>query len=407
VEFKEKLIVKESLPINISEDYLTKVEIYAHAMPDQVVVPDQSDRSFGADVARYAIENKFSEPITLLPLSPRIRKQRVNERKLKESELEFRACLLEDDMPEPLDDDMSEYAQIIRYAQEAGIIEYDGLAHGYYRDLTREGIEPNPGPRDKRNKKTKQRYKRRGTVRPKLQTVQSQHKIVKLEYEEAITDYNNTGGPIVSGEYRFTDVYDIDPAIMSRSIQFCQYMFDIYQYAKVISADVEYIFDNLEAHAVEVSAFHSNQSLLSSLGSRGQIESQQSTALLITKNVMSEQWSRMSQLRIKFRLVSGVVAGNKIQFKALDTYSCTSSSSPTIPLYTSWTAFISSGVMTYGFTKRSSYSLRVYFYGPRPLSSIIRPPLTSKPSDTQKEIKERHKEEYERFLAWKQNYETK
>ena len=177
----------------------------------------------------------------------------------------------------------------------------------WVRNLLAEGIEPNPGPRT--NKKTTNNIKRNNKakkpVRPRFtnntnraQTVQHQHKIARLDYEEALSDFNNAGGPIVSGEFRFTDIYDIDPAILSRSIQFAQYMFDIYQYAKVISCTVEHIFDNLEQHAMEVACFHSNVPLLSSLGTRGQLESQEATALMVTRKVMSEQYGKKSQVRL-------------------------------------------------------------------------------------------------------------
>lgn len=194
---------------------------------------------------------------------------------------------------------------------------------------------------------------------------------MRVDYEEAISDYNNAGGPIVSGEYRINDVYDPDPLILSRSVQFAQYMFDIYLKAKVISATIVHTFDNLEQHALEIACFQSTQPLLSSLGSRGQIESQEASGLMIRRKVMTEQYGKQSKVTIKYTLKMGMIVGNMIQYKASEDYSCTSSSSPVIPLYTSWVVFSSLATISTGFTKRTSVSLRVLFYSPRPIPSVL------------------------------------
>jgi len=247
---------------------------------------------------------------------------------------------------------------------------------GWTRDLTREGIEPNPGPRTikqmvKKNNKGRRNIKPiRRTNRPN-QTVQKQREIKYLDYVESITDYNNTGGPIVSGEYRFTDIYDIDPLILSRSVQFAQYMFDIYTYAKVLSASIHYTFDNLEQHALDIFTYHSTVPLLSSLGSKTQLESQAATALCNNHVTLSEQYGKKSQVNINYILKSGVVLGNSLEFRALDDFSCTSSSGPTRPLYTSWAVFSSAGTIPAGFTMRATIRLKVLFYNPRSIPTPL------------------------------------
>jgi len=261
------------------------------------------------------------------------------------------------------------------------LILYQGESHVYkdnmrlfewIKDLTMEGIEPNPGPRNKNNNNvTKNRKKGKRNIKPirnanRLnQTVQKQREVVTLDYVEAITDYNNPGGPIVSGEYRFTDIYDIDPLILSRSVQFAQYMFDIYTYAKVISAMIVYTFDNLEQHALDIFTYHSTLPLLSSLGSRGQLESQAATVLCNKHVTMSEQYGKRSQVTLKFKLKSSTVLGNATEFRALDDFSCTSSSGPSRPLYTSWAVFSSAGTIPSGFSMRARIVLRVLYYNPR------------------------------------------
>jgi len=265
-------------------------------------------------------------------------------------------------------------------SNDLGANAYFGLMRIEYAsppaDLTVDGdVEPNPGPRRKNvrpknqqnnNNKKGRRVKRPTQIanRPR-QNVQKQKQIVDLEYVEAITDYNNSGGPIVSGEYRFTDIFDIDPLILSRSVQFAQYLFDIYTYAKVLSVRVHYTFDNLEQHSLDIFTFHSTLPLTSSLGSRGQLESLAATALCIGHSTMSEQYGKRSQLNINFNLNSGRVLGNPQEFRALDDFSCTSSSGPSRPLYTSWAAFSSAGTISTGFSMRANITLRVLFYNPR------------------------------------------
>jgi len=253
--------------------------------------------------------------------------------------------------------------------------------------LIRAGIEENPGPQNKKKNNNNKKMRRQPMKRPKQQqqpkgassqpfnvprqSVQRQSEVVTLQYVETISDYNNAGGPIVSGEYRFSDIYDIDTAILSRTVQFVNYMFDIYTYAKVISASIEYVFDNLEQHALDVFCYHSTLPLQTSLGSKSTIENLGGTALCCRHQTMTEQYGSRSQLIIKFRLKSTKVLGNALEYKASEDFSCTSSSSPVRPLYTSWVVYTSGGTMPAGFSLRANIRLRVLFYNPR----IITTPL--------------------------------
>lgn len=150
----------------------------------------------------------------------------------------------------------------------------------WIRDLTNEGIEPNPGPKRMNRKLNKRKertplYRMRPPPRPqrkpltKLQNfldrrranlrenVQGLRELVALDYEEAPTDENNSGGPLLLVELEPTNLYDIDPLILSRAIQFNQYKFDIYNKAKVMQALQTYTINNLEQHSLDVYLFHS------------------------------------------------------------------------------------------------------------------------------------------------------
>ena len=89
------------------------------------------------------------------------------------------------------------------------------------------------------------------------------------------------------------------------------------------------------------------------------------------KTVLAEQYGKWSQRRVSFILKSANVLGNPTQFKALDDYSATASSSPPLPLYTSWAAFSAAGTVPTGFTVRTSYSLKVLFYSPKIISTLL------------------------------------
>lgn len=251
-----------------------------------------------------------------------------------------------------------------------------------FLSLTIDGdIEPNPGPRTiKRTKKPNAKKVKpqraltamdvpRTNFNP-LQSVQGASVVVRLDYEEALTDFNNTGGPIIAREYTPNDIFDIDTAILSRAIQFANYLFTLYTFGKVISIRMLYTFDNLEQHAFDVYFFASPVSLASSLGSRGTLESLQATSLLLKKTTVSEQYGKRSQVRVPITIRMSDIIGNNIQYKALDDYACTASAGPLTKLYTSFAAFNSAGTFPSGFSMRVSISLKCLFYSPRIISTL-------------------------------------
>jgi len=202
------------------------------------------------------------------------------------------------------------------------------------------------------------------------QNVQRDSQTFNLDYVEAITQFNNGSGPIVAGDYRANDPYDFDTAILSNSLQYYNYAMTQYYYAKVITAKFVHTFDNYEQFPLEISCFHSSVPLLSSLGSRTQLELVQATALRDSVVMMSEQYGKRSQVKIIQKFSCCSVVGNSFAFLASDDYSATRTSSPPIPIYSTWAVFSPTGIMTNGFFKRTEVKLKIFFYGTRINSSV-------------------------------------
>lgn len=281
----------------------------------------------------------------------------------------------------------------IRFGTSVLVVTDRESLYQWLRDLTREGVEPNPGPRGRRGnaiiprkqpKTIRRRPPQQLNKRPATasffpastsnvtnQSVQRNTANVVLDYEELITDYNNAGGPIVAGEYRVGNIIDIDPLILSRAIQFVAYMFDIYQEAIVTKVYVEYVWDNLEQHALDVAVFAGFQPLLSSMGSRGSIESLLAGGLCIYHNTMSEQYGKKSQVMCRRRLNPANILGNPIHYRSNPQYSNTSSSGASNPLYVSWAVFSSLATIPAGFSFRARIKLQVKFFNKRPIISSL------------------------------------
>jgi len=224
------------------------------------------------------------------------------------------------------------------------------------------------------------------------QNIQYDRDVCWLDYEESITQFNNVGGPIVSGEYEVNNPYDFDTAILSNSTQFYNRQMQIYKYAKVITAKFVHVFDCYEQNPLEISCFHSTSSLLSTLGSRGQLESQEATALRDRIVVTSSQYGKKENVVIRLKLSMVQIVGNPFAFLASDDYSSTATAGPLRPLYMSWVVFSPLGTMPNGFFKRTTASLKILFYGTRPIPT----PLMIKERETtfrDDQEKRRHQDE--------------
>lgn len=201
-------------------------------------------------------------------------------------------------------------------------------------------------------------------------SVQPLSTIRNLFYEETLTNYNNAGGPIIVGTYRFNDVYDFDPLLLSRTIQFVNYMFDLYYYAKVLSATFTLTISNLEQTALEIACFATTTNPSGLYGSRGAVEAMMGTGNLLWHAVIGEQYSN-SKLTQTFSVSGQKLLGLSAQYMATQDYSCTSGASPVIPLYFSWVVVSPFATIPTGINLEVVCKLKTLFYELRPVNTIL------------------------------------
>lgn len=207
----------------------------------------------------------------------------------------------------------------------------------------------------------------RGSSSRKVQPLST---IKNLFYEETLTNYNNPGGPIIVGTYRFNDVYDFDPLLLSRTIQFVNYMFDLYYYAKVLSATFTLTISNLEQTAIDIACFATTTNPAGLFGSRGAVEAMMGTGNLLWRAVIGEQYSN-SKLTQTFSVSGQKLLGLSAQYMATQEYSCTSGASPVIPLYFSWVVMSPSATIVTGVNLEVVCKLKTLFYELRPVNTNL------------------------------------
>jgi len=269
------------------------------------------------------------------------------------------------------------------------------LTYGWIRDLTMDGIEPNPGPNTSRRRQMRKRANktRDGNKNPNLPLVRTvpqsanpgrRMQVIQLDARTALLNYdltsaffNNPGGPITLDVSKLNSPYDYLLTVFTQAIQYLNYQFDIYDTALVLSTRFDYVFGNLEQTPVDLYWFESVENPAATFGSRSALQAQAGTDLCKWRDVMSEQYGKKSQVLFTRTRSNSAILGNKIQYMGSSQYYCTATSDPARLLYGCWVACGPSSTLSSGVVFKLNVSIKIKFYG----AKINTTPLLTTVSD--------------------------
>jgi hypothetical protein len=271
----------------------------------------------------------------------------------------------------------------------------------YVRDLTVDGIEPNPGPYNRRNNKknkkmnNKRKPQQRAQNRRNIGTrnidrnepgvrgnefplvkrmVQPTTLVQDFIFDIPSTPFNNPGGAIVGETYYSDDGYDWLSSILTDTMQFLNHLFKLYGKAKVLLFSPTFIFTNLEQTELDFYFFSSPESQTALSSSKAAIQSAAATGIYRGSKVMSEQYGKNSKITFRDAVKPGQVIGNPTQFRASDDFAFTQSSNPGRLTYYGWYAVSPINTIAAGLTRRVHIEARLFFYDMLTLSANITKP---------------------------------
>lgn len=247
-------------------------------------------------------------------------------------------------------------------------------AGGYIKDLTREGVHPNPGPRRKtgqmvkrrnRNRRRQQPFSRVGrspvSNTPGQQNMQRKVMTRKIVYQEPSNPYNNPGGPVTADQFQTTDPQDIKPSILTPETYYYTYGMQLYHFCIVESVLFEQWIDNLEQFPLDYNLFASANNLTPLLASRTTIANASNTASCLRSGVLTEQYGKKSQLYIRCMIIPWQVVGDKTVYYSGD-FACTLSSGPARLVNLAWSVSSAGSSLINGVTSRIRITLKCRFY---------------------------------------------
>jgi len=250
---------------------------------------------------------------------------------------------------------------------------------GWIRDLTRETIEPNPGPTRYRpkNMRRKRRLPQRNNppqypiTRPmSLQGVQPPFRVVPINYELSSAIYSSSG-PVIIDVIQLNNAYDLLQSSFTQTIQFFNYMGALYGRLRVLSIKFFFTFDNQEQVPIDLFWFETPNNPVTSFATRQAVEAMAGTGNCVWRDTMSEQYGKKSQVTMIRKTGLGAILGNKAEYNADVDYTCTPLSGPTRQIYGVWVALIPLSSISTGFTFRLSAKLRIKFYDRNNITSPL------------------------------------
>ena len=203
----------------------------------------------------------------------------------------------------------------------------------------------------------------------RLESVQGDTRVATLDFELVTSPFNNPGGGVTSELFKLNSVYDQLSSILTPSIQFFNYMFELYTYAKVLSMKLKLTFTTLEQFPIDLYWFESPNNPASSFPNVDAVEAMAGTGSCRWRDTLSVYGNKSCIQMVKI-VIPGQILGNKREYDADLAYSCTVSTDPSIPIYGIWVA-ASYSPLTAGLTVKVSSSIRIKFYKRINLSSPI------------------------------------
>lgn len=266
----------------------------------------------------------------------------------------------------------------------------------YMPDLTRECVEPNPGPLTGTNKPKryypKQRRYNPNNNQPRqydptlpyshfmkpIQNVQKYSEIVKLSYAEGSQPLNNAGSSIQVLPLYTNDGFDLFPGILTPTVPFINNKFSLYKFAKISHIKFYFAFNNLETFAVDVYFFASAQSMASIFSTPTVINTMAVTKNLVWTSIIPEQFAKET-IYAEFGVNPWRSLGNWQEYNSSNDFSFTQSTNPARLTHGALVIRSATGAaLTNGITYRLMMDITLKFYDPVDLTAPLFRSLVTK-----------------------------
>jgi len=234
----------------------------------------------------------------------------------------------------------------------------------WVRDLTTEGIEPNPGPRNARTKATNNRKKRNGRKKPANSRGQrSEHPglvmpprhLATFKYVDSSYVRNNPGNNYLVYSFRINDLYDPDPLILSGSISGFKEMMQFYAYYRVIKFSANINISNNEVFDLLYGAVFSQTNLTGVISSRDDAINALENNYCKGPFLLSEKGG-MDRGTMVLRINPANLLGVPRQYFGTNDYAGSGLATPPIPLWLNFIVCTPTGAaMANGYTTTTKF----------------------------------------------------
>lgn len=248
---------------------------------------------------------------------------------------------------------------------------------GWVRDLTIEGIEPNPGPRNNNNrnnnnnknnnrKNGNRRVRRRPNAmmlgeRPSL--IMPPRHVANFVYVDSAYVRNNPGNNFLVYSFRINDLYDPDPLILSGSVSGFKEMMQFYAYYRVLNFSANINVSNNEAFDIFYGAVFSQSNLTGVIASRDDAANALENNYAKGPFLLSEK-TGMDRGTLKLRVRPSSLLGVPRQYFSDTNYAGSGLATPPIPLWLNFIVYSPTGAaLTNGYTTSTKLYMRSEFFG--------------------------------------------
>ena len=239
---------------------------------------------------------------------------------------------------------------------------------GWLRDLTMEGIEPNPGPKGRQQNRSRQTRRRRRNSnaivqyqRPGL-IMPPRHKAILLYVDNSYVR-NNPGSNYLVYSFRINDLNDPDPLILSGGVSGFKEMMQFYLYYRVLSVRLEIDISNNEAFDIMYGGVFSQQNLTGTISSRDDAANALENNYAKGPFLLSEK-TGMDRGKLRLSIRPSSLLGVPKQYYADTNYSGIGLATPAIPLWVNFIVFTPTGSpMVNGYSNATKITFQTEFFG--------------------------------------------
>ena len=245
-------------------------------------------------------------------------------------------------------------------------VNYHQALSCWLRNLCAEGIEPNPGPRNKqiKSKKNKKRPNNRRVVRTERSAlIMPPRHVASLLYVDSAYVRNNPGNNYLVYSFRINDLYDPDPLILSGSISGFKELMQFYQYYRVLKFGANINLSNNEAFDLMYGAVFSQSNLTGVISSRDDAINALENNYCKGPFLLSEK-TGIDRGTMKLSIRPSSLLGVPRQYFSDNNYIGIGLATPTIPLWLNFIVCSPTGSpLTNGYTTTTKLFFVAEFFG--------------------------------------------